>query len=92
MVEDILLLPEDLQLLMVSGMAEYLGEDDEEEPQEEEECILKLPDGTVHSQSLELGLTESQTQSPSHTKLTVVSSELRKPERYFLVSLQEIEV
>ena len=40
-----------------------------EEPQEEEECILKLPDGTVHSQSLELGLTESQTQSPSHTKL-----------------------
>ena len=36
---------------------------------EEEKCILKLPDGTVHSQSLELGLTESQTQSPSHTKL-----------------------
>ena len=44
-------------------------EQEEQEEEEEEKCILKLPDGTVHSQSLELGLTESQTQSPSHTKL-----------------------
>ena len=37
----------------------YVKEEEEEE-EEEEKCILKLPDGTLHSQSLELGLTESQ--------------------------------
>ena len=48
----------------------YVKEEEEEE-EEEEKCILKLPDGTLHSQSLELGLTESQQcqQSPSHSKL-----------------------
>ena len=47
----------------------YVKEEEEEE--EEEKCILKLPDGTLHSQSLELSLTESQQcqQSPSHSKL-----------------------
>ena len=43
----------------------------EEEDEEEEKCILKLPDGSVHSQSLELAVTEGQTQSPSHTKLSL---------------------
>ena len=37
---------------------------EEQEEEEDEKCILKLPDGTVHSQSLEV-----QSQSPSHTKL-----------------------
>ena len=35
MVEDILLLPEDLLLLLVPRMAEYLGEHHEDEPQAE---------------------------------------------------------
>ena len=48
----------------------YVKGEQKGEEEEDEKCILKLPDGTLHSQSLELGVSESQQcQSPSPSKL-----------------------
>jgi len=57
--------PDKLEVEFKKAMAE------KKRKEEEEKCILKLPDGSVHSQSLELAVTEGQTQSPSHTKLSL---------------------